>query len=102
MYSIHPELRYAVVEDRQRDVLRSAQRSYRLPVPVRKRRRQRARGTCGLGHQQPHSSATYICSGASIPSSCNPEASTRAVTSLNARRLARVLASGARRTGQCS
>ena len=43
MYSMHPELRYTVVEDRQRDVLRSAQRSYRLPVPVRKRRRQRAR-----------------------------------------------------------
>ena len=49
-----------------------------------------------------NSPATYICSGASIPSRCNPEASTRAVTSLNARRLARVLASGARRTGQCS
>ena len=47
-------------------------------------------------------SATYICSGASIPSRCNPRASTRAVTSLNARRPARVPASGALSTGQCS
>ncbi len=47
MYSIHPELRYAVVEDRQREVLRSAQRSYRQPVRGRLRRRQRARGRAG-------------------------------------------------------
>ena len=98
MYAIHPTISHQLVQDRCEDLHRVAGNS--TPAPRRPiRRRDPAPATAVAGRQ---SVAAYICSGASIPSRCSPWASTRAVTSLNARRLARVPASGALSTGQCS